>query len=236
MKQEIIWIDLEGVNCYLGKAGDSFILFDTGGHTVLDKQFTNRRDRLDKELEKAGCKPGKLKLVVLTHGDIDHVINAAYIRDKYNAKIAMHAGDLELVESPGIEKAMESFRFKSIMNRIIFMIMKKPIQKIMLKILDHFEKFKPDIYIDEGYSLKEYGLDAKVLHIPGHTAGSVAILTTNGELIAGDTLTNMKKPDIAPNALDFETLTASVDRLKRMNIKTVYPGHGKPFHMNELKI
>ncbi|RLI67201.1 hypothetical protein DRO91_10540, partial [Candidatus Heimdallarchaeota archaeon] len=31
---------------------------------------------LERELEKAGCKPGDLKLVVLTHGDFDHTGNA----------------------------------------------------------------------------------------------------------------------------------------------------------------
>ena len=31
------------------------------------------------------------------------------------------------------------------------------------------ERFKPDLYIDEGYDLSEYGLDAKILHIPGHS-------------------------------------------------------------------
>lgn len=235
MKQEIIRIDLEGVNCYLGKAGDSFILFDTGGHTVMDKQFTNKRESLEKELEKAGCKPGNLKLVILTHGDNDHAANASFIRDKYKTKIAIHSGDLELVENPGIEKVMESFRYKSLIYKIVFRLMKKLIKKVSLKILNDFEKFKPDIFIDEDYSLLEYGFDAKILHIPGHTAGSIGVLTAKGDLIAGDTFTNINKPDIAPNAYDFKALAASVDRLKTMDIKTVYPGHGKPFEAKQLK-
>lgn len=38
MEQEIIRIDLDGVNCYLGKSGDSFILFDTGGAVEMVKR------------------------------------------------------------------------------------------------------------------------------------------------------------------------------------------------------
>jgi hydroxyacylglutathione hydrolase len=235
MKQEIIRIDLEGVNCYLGKAGDSFILFDTGGHTIMDKQFSNRRETLERELEKAGCKPGNLKLVVLTHGDNDHTANAAFIRDKYTTKIAMHAGDVELVENPVIEKVMESFRYKSLIYKVVFVFMKKLIQRVSLKMLVNFERFTPDVYVDEGYSLQEYGFEAKVLHIPGHTAGSIGVLTANGDLIAGDTFTNMSKPDFAPNAYDFKILAASVDRLKAMDIKTVHPGHGTPFETKQLK-
>jgi len=231
MKQEIIRIDLEGVNCYLIRISDGFILVDTGGHMILDKQFNNRRDQLEKELKIAGCEPDTLKLVILTHGDIDHVGNAAFIREKYGAKIAMHSGDVQLVENPVIEKMMESFHYKSLIYKVVFKLLNKIIKKVNQKMLDNFEKFKPDFYIDEGYSLLEYGIDATVLHIPGHTAGSIGILTANGELIAGDTFANINKPDTAINACDFKTLATSVERLKAMDIKTIYPGHGKPFEM-----
>ncbi|MHB8065428.1 MAG: MBL fold metallo-hydrolase [Ruminiclostridium sp.] len=231
MKQEIIRIDLEGVNCYLLKAGDSFILADTGGHLTMDKQFTNRREKLINGLEMAGCKPGNLKLIILTHGDWDHAANAAFVREKYMAKIAMHSGDIESVENPVLEKVLETFHFKSIIYRIFFKLMKRPITRLTQKILADFEKFSPDIYLDEGDSLLEYGFDAKVLHIPGHTLGSIAILTKDGELISGDTFANMKKPTTAPNAFDFKTLYASVKRLKTMDIRMVYPGHGNPFEI-----
>ncbi|MCX8128883.1 MAG: MBL fold metallo-hydrolase [Clostridia bacterium] len=234
MKQEIIRIDLQGVNCYLGKSGDSFILFDTGGHTIIDKQFTDRRESLEKELEKAGCKPGNLKLVVLTHGDNDHAANAAYIREKYKAKIAMHPYDLELVENPDIEKVMGSFRYKSLIHKLIFLFMKRIIRKISIKTLDDFTKFRPDILVDEGYSLAEHGFEAVIVHTPGHTAGSIGIISAEGDLVAGDMFTNIKKPDTAPNAYDFKSMEISVDRLRNMNIRTVYPGHGEPFEAKQL--
>ena len=60
-----------------------------------------------------------------------------------------------------------------------------------------FDKFKPDIYLTDGQNLNEYGFNATVVHIPGHTKGSIGILTDDGNLFAGDTFTNNKKPDIA---------------------------------------
>lgn len=232
MKQQIIRIDLEGVNCYLVKASESLILVDTGGHITRDKQFTNRREKLIEKLDIEGCRPENLELILLTHGDWDHVANAAFLREKYGAKIAMHSGDLELVENPVIEKIMESFHFKSVIYKVVLKLMKKPIKKMTKKILDDFEKFSPDIYLNEGDSLLEYGFDAKVVHTPGHTLGSIAVLTKDGELIAGDTFANMNKPATAPNAFNFKTLNESVARLKAMDIKMVYPGHGAPFEMN----
>ena len=82
MSQEIKTIKSGGVYCYLVKTGDGYILIDTG--------LPNKRADLEKELESAGCKPGNLKLIILTHGDYDHADNCAYLWDKYGTKIAMH--------------------------------------------------------------------------------------------------------------------------------------------------
>lgn len=146
----------------------------------------------------------------------------------------MHEGDLELVEKPSLVKAMKSFRYKSLIYRIVFLLMKKQITKITSKALDEFKCFKPDLMIDEGFDLNVYGLDASVIHAPGHTDGSIGIITRNGSLIAGDTFANMGKPRIAPNAIDFKALASSVKRLEGTNLKTVYLGHGEPFELEQL--
>ena len=101
MTQEITTLDLGGVNCYLLNTADGFILVDTGGGTMFGADPESIRLKLDAELECAGCKPGNLKLVILTHGDGDHSGNAAYIREKFKTKIAMHRADAEKVENPG---------------------------------------------------------------------------------------------------------------------------------------
>ena len=78
------------INCYLVKTDNGFILIDTGR--------VNKRNLIEKELEKAGCYPGNLKLIVLTHGDFDHSGNAAYFRKKFQSQIAMHKDDSGMVE------------------------------------------------------------------------------------------------------------------------------------------
>jgi hydroxyacylglutathione hydrolase len=91
MSTEIKTINSGGVNCHLVKTGDGYILIDTGSPT--------KRDHLKKGLESAGCKPGNLKLIILTHGDFDHAGNAAYLREKYGTKIALHQDDSGMVEN-----------------------------------------------------------------------------------------------------------------------------------------
>ncbi|TRO53779.1 MBL fold metallo-hydrolase, partial [Candidatus Bathyarchaeota archaeon] len=82
---------LFGVNCYLIKTEQGYYLIDTGIPKV--------RDQLEKAINDAGCGPGDLKLIIITHGHMDHVGNALYLRDKYGAKIAMHRGDAQMAES-----------------------------------------------------------------------------------------------------------------------------------------
>lgn len=231
---DMIRIDLNGVNCYLAKSEEGFILFDTGGHIVMDKQFTNRREDLRKELEAAGCTEHNLHLIVLTHGDYDHAGNAAYLRMRYGAKIAMHGDDRELVENPTLPKWMESFQYHSLVYRLVFWLLNKTITKVTQKAIDDFEPFTPNVLLNDGFDLSSYGLDATVIHVPGHTKGSIAILTKSGELIAGDTFSNHKRPSKAENAIDFKQLSMSVKKLRNFTIKTVYPGHGNPFAFEKI--
>ena len=97
--------------------------------------------------------------------------------------------------------------------------------------LSKSDRFKPDLYIDERYNFSEYVLDAKVLEIPGHSQGSIGILTTSRELFCGDLLANVGKPDIWSIIDDSDAAYASIEKLKSLQINTVYPGHGQPFPM-----
>jgi glyoxylase-like metal-dependent hydrolase (beta-lactamase superfamily II) len=53
------------------------------------------------------------------------------------------------------------------------------------------EKFTPDLEIDEGFDLSSYGFDGRILHIPGHSKGSIGVLTAKGDLFCGDLFYNM---------------------------------------------
>ena len=78
-------------------------------------------------------------------------------------------------------------------------------------------------------------MNATVIHIPGHTKGSIGILTDDGILFAGDLFTNRAKPDTATYIENSDDLKNSLSRLKTMNITTVYPGHGNPFPMDKIR-
>jgi len=56
-----------GSSGFLVQAYAGFVLIDTG--------VAYKRTAVERELEKAGCGAGDLKLIALTHGDSDHAHN-----------------------------------------------------------------------------------------------------------------------------------------------------------------
>jgi hydroxyacylglutathione hydrolase len=203
---------LGSVNCYLVKTDAGYILIDTGG--------SNKRAEIEEALHRAGCRPGDLNLIVLTHGDFDHTGNAAYLRQKFGAKLAMHPDDFGMLERGD----MFWNRRKS-----------SPVLKAIAPLLFRFgqsNRVTPDIAIDEGYDFSGYGLGARVLSIPGHSKGSIALLTADGDLFVGDLFENTKQPKLNSIMDDLAAAQASAEKLRSLEVRTVYPGHGRAFPLS----
>lgn len=201
------------VNCYLVRGGNGYILIDTG--------IANKRGVIEHGLANAGCRPGNLALIILTHGDFDHCGNAAYLRNTFGTKIAMHADDVGMVE-----------RGDMFWNRKPPGVLSRTLTGLFVR-LSPADRFTPDVYLKDGDDLSGYGLDATVLHLPGHSRGSIGILTRSGDLFDGDLLANMSTPKFGFFIDDAAAAHASVEKLKRCAIKMVYPGHGKPFPLEQ---
>lgn len=202
------------VNCYLVQTAAGHVLIDTGG--------SNARKELHGHLERAGCTQSSLKVVLLTHGDFDHIGSAAYLRSTLGARMAMHRDDSGMAE-----------RGDMFVNR------KKPniLIKTLLPVFTGFgtsERFTPDLLLDDGYDLSQHGLEAIVICLPGHSKGSIGVLTASGELFCGDLFENTKGPALNSLMDDPAAAKASVVKLKSLKIGMVYPGHGQPFAMELL--
>jgi len=204
---------LTSVNCFLLSAADDWLLIDTG--------CSINRAELDRRLEQAGCTPGNLRLIVLTHGDFDHTGNAKHIRERFASKAAMHRDDQGMVERG------DMFWNRGKGNSLV---------KAVAPILFGFgssERFMPDLYLEDGDDLSRYGFDLKVVSLPGHSKGSVGILTGTGELFCGDLLINEKTPVLNDRITDPIAARATVERLRTLQVGTVFPSHGRQFPLKE---
>ena len=93
-------------------------------------------------------------------------------------------------------------------------------------------RFSVPLLLAPRYDLCKYGFDAKVVYIPGHSKGSIGILTeATGDLFCGDLMENIEKPVFSSIIDDLEAANTSIEKLESLKINTVYPGHGKPFAM-----
>lgn len=210
-------IKLKSVNCYLLKQDDEYILIDSG--------LSKNRAEVEDLIKRSGCKPGNLKLILVTHGDPDHTGNCAYLRRTFGSKIAMHRDDLGMVELGDLFWNREINSFVRLFGKIIIRLLGLRLKKE--------DRFSPDIYLDDGQSLSDYGFNATVYNLPGHSKGSIGFLTAEGDFFCGDLLMNKKIPTKTDLIADKDTFKSSVERLKTLDINRVYPGHGKPFIIDD---
>jgi len=205
---------LGSVNCYLLRAAQGFVLIDSGPPAT--------RRMLLGELDRLGCQPGSLSLVVLTHGDFDHTGNAAHLRAAFASRIAMHPDDARMAQAGD----MFANRKKS-----------NPVLRLLVPLLIGFgqaERFAPDVLLEDGSELTEFGLEARVVCIPGHSAGSIGVLAADGPFFCGDLFDNTRTPALNSIIDDREAALRSAARLRTLPIGTIYPGHGRPFSPDEL--
>lgn len=214
MKQDIKVISTRfifnvNVNCYLITSNNRFFLVDTG--------MPGKRHYIEKQLENTGCLPGNLELIILTHGDKDHCGNAAYLSERFGSKIAMHSLD------SGMIREGDMFFNRKSPGRVAKILLKPAMG------LGKRDRFEPDILLEDGDELGRFGWEATVFHLPGHSSGSIAVLTHDGALFCGDILADIKHPDVWSIVDDAKKMNSSVDTIKALNVKHVYPGHGRPF-------
>ena len=194
-------------NCYLLSGESGSILIDT----------CNYKDgpSIIKRIE------GKnVKLILLTHGHFDHVSSAKYLAKRLNVPIAMSEKDVFM-----IGKGEESILLGTTALGKAFSFFSKPVLKKA-----KYSTFEPDVLVKEGQELTEYGVNAKILELPGHTKGSIGVLTDDGEIVVGDAMFNMLRPTVARIFEDEESMRKSVERIKKSGAKTIYVGHGKPIN------
>jgi hydroxyacylglutathione hydrolase len=218
MTQPITTIGLGGVNCFLLAASDGFVLVDTG--------LATKRGSLLERLLAARCAPGALELVVLTHGDVDHAGNAAYLRATFDVPVAIHPDDAGMVETGDTgwnrKTKPDHVTLTGHFIRVAGTVMER------FRRGSAIETFTPDLLVEDGFDLAPYGLEARIVHLPGHSKGSIGVLTAEGDLLCGDLIYDWTRPSV-PIKDDAAAHRASMLKLRGLGVRTVYPGHGKPF-------
>ena len=192
-------------NCYLLSGESGSILIDTCNY----KDGPGIMKRIEDK---------NIKLILLTHGHFDHVSSAKYLAKRLNVSIAMSEKDLDIIGN-GTKSILKG-------DTLLGRIMSFCSQRVLS--MSTYSIFKPDVLLEDGQDLSEYGVNARVIALPGHTKGSIGVLTQDGEIIVGDAMFNMLRPTGSRLYEDKEIMEKSVEKIKKSGAKTIYVGHGKP--------
>lgn len=192
-------------NCYIVADGKTAILIDTASKPCLDMVI-------------AECNKYDLKLIVLTHVHFDHAENAAELSKRYNVPVAISKMDEELFESYD-KQPLRSY------GLVGFVVL-----GLSLKVLRNTKVERPEnlIFVEDGDDLSEYGINAKIIGLPGHTLGSIGVDVEEKHLFVGDELDNWIRPGVGHLYYDFDAIKESAERVRNLGERTIYYGHGNP--------
>lgn len=129
-----------------------FLITTPQGHMLVNTGVNDSAPYIRANIEKLGFKYNDIKLLLATHGHWDHVGAMAQIKRETGARMLMHEGDADMVESGG----NIDYRFPDTGRGVIY------------------EPVKVDQRLKEGDKVSLGGTELTVLHHPGHTKGSTS--------------------------------------------------------------
>src|ERR1700761_2808635 len=204
------------------------LLVTDEGITLIDAALPGHYADLRRELAAIGRPITDIKGIVLTHGDSDHIGFAERLRNELGIPVYVGAADADRAKgakppaTPKDEKKlwpMLGFGFYAL-------------RKGMVRI-PPLTEVQP---VSDGDVLPLPGAPV-ILGMPGHSPGSIAIYAptvktvfVGDELTTRHVLTGVKGPQPAPFTDDQADSSASLEKIRNLDVDWIIPGHGAPFH------
>ncbi len=211
---------------------NAYLICNESGCILLDTGVPGSEQKIAKGLRKAGYDFRDIKLIVVTHAHVDHAGAAGPMRKLSKAPVVGHANDLKYFRG----EAQITYCPTGLAGRLFY---RTPLPH------EKYETFSPELLLQEGdeYPLSAFGFDGRILHTPGHTAGSISLeinqkafvgdMAASGILIGG-ILCN-RRPIQPPFEDDARTVIASLQQMLRQGNEEFYLGHGGPLSSDQIR-
>jgi glyoxylase-like metal-dependent hydrolase (beta-lactamase superfamily II) len=191
------------------RAANVYLMEAGEGLVLIDAGMPGSARRVLRFISGIGRQPEELSDIVLTHCDIDHVGGVARLKRATGARVAIH--ELDAAVLAGRQRPQKGGLPLALLYRLL-----------------RFQPVVPDSLLRDGDEIA--GL--RVMHVPGHTAGSIALVRDDGVVFSGDALLsdrhgNLKPPD--PRlALNAAQAARSAELIRARHPSLVLTGHGTP--------
>jgi hydroxyacylglutathione hydrolase len=210
-------IAVSETNCYLLQGQTGTVLIDPGPPGGAVTVTTRARE--------VGIRPGDVRLILVSHGHLDHYGAAAEVKAWCGAPVGAYPG--EPAFSQDRRNALPPAQ--TLRGSIVRWFY------LLLSPMVHFVPLEADLFLDDGADLSPYGVDAQVVLVPGHSPGSLAAITAEGDAFVGDLFVNYTVPSQPIYLADKQAWQRSYERIRALAPRTVYVGHGEPFPGEQLK-
>ncbi len=145
----------------------------------------------------------EVKLLLNTHGHIDHVLGNAFVKRTYKAPFWIGKKDLNTLKA--VESYASNYGFPT------------------------YQHQEPDDFLEEVDTIKFGNTELEVVFVPGHASGHIAFYNTEQRIcIGGDVLfrQSIGRTDLPGG--DFDTLIKSIHTkfFTMPDDMVIYPGHG----------
>jgi glyoxylase-like metal-dependent hydrolase (beta-lactamase superfamily II) len=204
--------------------GHAYLWRDDDGLTLIDSGLPGSAQAIEEAVRTLGHHPADVRRLVLTHFHEDHVGGAAEVASWGDVTVHAHLAEAPFMRgwTAGPPPDLLDWE-RPLLERVRAGIPVAPVTPVRV-----------DRELDDGDVL-DFGGGARVLAVPGHTPGSIALhLPAEGVLFTGDTIARVSSGEVILGVFNVDPAraAASLRRQAELDVEIVCFGHGEPLTLD----
>lgn len=194
-------------------AENTYVVYDETNEALIIDPGCYENSEREQLRHFIGSNNLKISKLVNTHCHIDHCLGNSFVKETFNTPLVLHRDEEEILRSVIAYASVYGF--------------------------NNYQPAEPDEYVSHGDSIAFGNSKLKVLSVPGHSPGHIALINTDDKIcISGDVLfkDSIGRTDLPGG--NFDTLITSIQhQLFNLPDDTiVYSGHGPATTIGEEKV
>jgi len=198
--------------------GQAFLYREADRLTLIDTGLAGTAPAVLNAIAALRRKPADLQQIVVTHYHADHMGSVAELVERTNAQVLVHALDAPVVRGEAPEEPPQISELERPFHEAVSKnVPPAPPSRVDRELLDG-----DGIDIDGG---------TRVVHVPGHTAGSIAVYVPKRRLLfVGDAAGRDPEGRLLVGVFNVDPAETrrSFAKLAALDLETVCFGHGAP--------